>query len=296
MVLSTLVNKLFESPNVESRNALSNEYQLLDFGNSEKLESFSGIRVRRETPSAIGKKFPDCSWQADLRYRLEGKSSGSWNSEMEAGWSICVEGSQFELRTTPTGQIGIFPEQIPNWQWIARHREKIEGTKAINLFAYTGGTTMALARQGVKVTHIDAAKSVVNWARGNANSSGLGDAPIRWIVEDAMRFVERENKRGNRYQIVVADPPSFGRGPAGETFKIQRDWDRLMDGLFDLIDEPAMVLLSCHTAEFDSNLLVESVHSRISLDGDSEAFELFLTTSHGKKLPSGFCFRWVKAA
>ena len=177
--------------------------------------------------------------------------------------------------------------------------------KAINLFGYTGGTTMALAQRGAAVTHVDAAKSVVNWARENAQQSNLADAPIRWIVEDAVRFLNREIKRGNRYDIVVADPPSFGRGPKNEVWKIQRDLDQLVS-LFNQVTEGRcqMLILSCHTPEFTPERLREVVMSEMSIvGGDHRAFQMSIpvsgdgnATSKQKpnRLYSGSCFRWAK--
>jgi 23S rRNA (cytosine1962-C5)-methyltransferase len=231
---------------------LPSEYELLDFGESEKLESFAGTVVRRETPSANGRRRPSDMWSSfDLRCQNRADAI-RWEGRPPEHWRAKFCDLKFNLRPTPTGQVGVFPEQEVNWTWIFDSRSEWEGLRALNLFAYTGGTTMALARRGVQVAHVDSARSVVNWARQNAIDSGLEKAPIRWIVEDAMTFVEREIKRGNRYDIVVADPPSFGRGPKGESWKIQKDLRRLLDGLAELTaDRCRMALISCHTPGFD---------------------------------------------
>jgi len=273
-----------------------NQYRLVDFGGNEKLEVFGGAIVRRETPSASGLKAAGVDWSsAQLSYRSK-QSSASWTGVAEDDWHLQVGQSRFSLRTTPTGQVGVFPEQAINWSWIDQLPIDLSGSKALNLFAYTGGTTLALAHRGAEVVHCDAAKSVVNWARKNAASSGLHEAPIRWIVEDALTFVEREIKRGNRYQIVVADPPSFGRGPGGESWKMKRDFQRLVDGLGKLTgDETQLILISCHTPEFKHHDLKSSVSRAFPIEvNGGESFELGIPASNGKLLVSGQCFRWFE--
>ena len=273
-----------------------NQYRLVDFGGNEKLEMFGGTIVRRETPSAAGVKASAADWSsAQLSYRSK-QNNSSWVGDADDDWHLKFGQSRFSLRTTPTGQVGLFPEQAINWSWIDQLPIDLSGSKALNLFAYTGGTTLALAHRGAEVVHCDAAKSVVNWARKNAASSGLEQAPIRWIVEDALTFVGREIKRGNRYQIVVADPPSFGRGPGGESWKMKRDFQRLVDGLSQLTgDETQMILISCHTPEFSHNDLKSSVSGSFRLGGNpGESFELTIPASNGKSLVSGQCFRWFE--
>jgi len=277
------------------------QYQLLDFGNQQKLETFSGVTIDRMTPSAIGKKHDVAIWQsADLRY-VSNRNKDRWSGEIPNAWELKFgeTGIQFELRTTPTGQIGIFPEQATNWNWILDAPLELEGKTAINLFGYTGGTSLALAKRGAQVTHIDAATSVVKWARRNAELSGLADAPIRWIVEDAVRFVRREIKRGRKFDIIVADPPSFGRGPSGETRKFERDIESLVNDLRQLQSEdPAMLIFSCHTPGFDDRglqMLVERTFGTKKLPGAGERFSFKLPAAQqSRSLPSGHCFRWMK--
>lgn len=270
------------------------QYHLIDFGGNEKLEFLGGKTVRRETPSATGNKASDTDWTcAELAFKSNGKFS-CWDGDSVADWTVEFGPIRFSLRQTPTGQVGIFPEQAVNWGWIDELPIELSGAKALNLFAYTGGTTLALAQRGAQVVHCDAAKSVVNWARSNAADSGLGNAPIRWIVEDALTFVQREIKRGNKYQIVVADPPSFGRGPGGESWKIQRDLRTLVQGLAELTrDDTQMILISCHTPELDHASLRAAVSSSFRLGADNgESFELKIPALSGKSLVSGQCFRW----
>ena len=184
----------------------SNEYELLDFGQGEKLERFGGVVVRRQTPSVPnqGKRLAEPSAQAELRYRRSaGNNTGDWTGDVDREWTVSHRDATFLLRPKPTGQVGIFPEQASNWDWVLDSNVDLKGLKAINLFGYTGGTTIALAKAGAEVTHVDAAKTVVSWARENAAQSGLQDHPIRWITEDAMRFVEREVKRNREYLSLI---------------------------------------------------------------------------------------------
>ncbi len=278
----------------------STQYRLIDFGEEQKLESFGGVVVCRETPSALGIKGDRKVWDtAHLTCGRDGKLinvNRVWEGSGKSDWTTRFGSFEFELRQTPTGQVGIFPEQATNWSWIHNLPMELSGLKALNLFGYTGGSTMALAARGAEVVHCDAAKSVVNWARSNARRSGLENAAIRWIVEDAMTFVRREIKRGNKYHIVVADPPTFGRGPSGESWKIQRDFEKLLIGLSQLtFDQCSMLLFSCHTPEFDHHQLASLVNDTFTVKTNQlESFRLTIPSTSGKVLPSGHCVRWFK--
>ncbi|MEM7784258.1 MAG: class I SAM-dependent methyltransferase [Planctomycetota bacterium] len=280
------------------------DYQLLDFGCGEKLERFGDAVVRRMTPS-VGyrerKNHP--RWNSvDCQYKKTNINggSGSWHyHNFVPPWVVELGGIRFQLKTTPSGQVGVFPEQMQNWKWIEDSQCVKPELKAINLFGYTGGTTMALAKQGVAVTHVDSSKSVVNWARANSELNGLGDAPIRWIVEDAIKFMRREIKRGNCYDILIADPPSFGRGPKGESWKIQKDLEKLIANAFELTQgNPTLVVLTCHTEGISETVLQRQIRkqflSNASLSSGIrlDAVGLKLTAETGKSLSSGVCVRW----
>lgn len=276
----------------------SGQYELIDFGDNEKLESFAGTIVRRETPSAVGHRNQSHQWN---RFDLRGKSDAKgfhWAGQNPDPWRFETGDFRLELRPTPTGQVGVFPEQAVNWKWISEAPLDLNGMRAINLFGYTGASTLALAIRGANVVHVDAAKSVVKWARSNAMDSGLEKAPIRWIVEDAMTFVQREIIRGNTYDIVIADPPSFGRGPKGERWKIQRDIENLIESLALLTaGNCQMMLVSCHTVGIDHHSLEHSARRVFDLGhGRAEAFELSIKSSFEELLPSGSCFRWMAGA
>lgn len=282
------------------------QYQLLDFGGGEKLERFGDVTVRRQSPSVGSSRADKGRWQSDLQFtRLP---NPQWHpqqrSDHESSWSIRHGNKQFLLKPSPSGQVGVFPEQAANWQWINRYRDGIAGLKAINLFAYTGGTTMQLADCGVEVTHVDAARPVVQWARKNADASDLASNKIRWIVDDAITYLQREIGRGNQYQIVVADPPSFGRGPKNSVWKIQRDLETMLELIAQVAPDPKMIILSSHTPEFAAadlqrqvtKHLLRSNDNRPNVNrpiGNGQSMTLKLISQKKKTLASGECFRWT---
>jgi 23S rRNA (cytosine1962-C5)-methyltransferase len=277
------------------------QYALLDFGQGTKLESFGGLVILRETKSvpreqavpldAIRRLSPDLSFHLEHGSNRLGKWTGQPNSE----WVVRHRSKQFLLKPTGSGQIGLFPEQAGNWEWIESKCRKLEGLTGINLFGYTGGTTLSLAAQGAAMVHVDAAGSVVRWARENARRSGLGAAPIRWIVEDALKFIRREAKRGNRYDILVADPPSFGTGPKRELWKLSEHLEELLAGLANIAKpEPGMIMISNHTEGYDETILLNLIRRFFALEnGNLEALPLSLQTLEGRRLEAGHCVRYV---
>jgi 23S rRNA (cytosine1962-C5)-methyltransferase len=195
------------------------EYQLLDFGEGRRLERFGQAIVDRPCPVAeeTGKAEPALWQAADVRFDFRDPKAGHWavTGRLPHPWVVRSAPLAFELKTTPLGQIGLFPEQADNWRWISKQvelgSEAGSSLRVLNLFAYTGGSTLAAAATGAEVVHIDAAKNIVAWARRNARLSGLEDCPIHWIVEDVRKFVRRELRRGSRYDAVILDPPSYGQ-------------------------------------------------------------------------------------
>jgi 23S rRNA (cytosine1962-C5)-methyltransferase len=206
----------------------------------------------------------------------------------------------FQLHASPFGHVGVFPEQYDNWIWTARQVRRAQAAlgrsaRVLNLFAYTGGSTLAAAAVGAEVTHIDAARNMVERARRNAELSFLGDRPVRWIVEDAMKFCRRELKRGNQYDGVILDPPSYGHGPKGEPWKLEQQLLPLLRICSELTAERlAFVLATCHTPAIGpaelAAYLSDGIFGRCS--EPPEAGELFLEAPHGRRLPSGVCARW----
>ena len=286
------------------------EYELLDFGDSRKLERFGELILDRPSPSAEkSRPVNPAAWsEATLRYERTSRTAGKWSPKkaMPKSWPLSFAAKQFspfqfELRLTDFGHVGVFPEQASNWSWIQKQiarSERISGDrqlKVLNLFAYTGGATMAAAAAGAAVTHIDAAKNVVSWARKNAELSGMSESPIRWITEDAQMFVERELKRGNQYDAVVLDPPSYGHGPKGEVWKMSQHILPLLRACAELTEESrAFVLFSCHSpgygpAEVEA-LLADAFFGHCQ--AGARASKLSRATKSGRTLSSGVVARW----
>lgn len=278
------------------------EYELLDFGQGRKLERFGEHVLDRESPAA-GDATPrhPAQWQqADARFERRGDkergSKGRWEtrSELPERWRVTHGSAQFELKRTDFGHIGLFAEQAANWDWLAR---RCGDLKVLNLFAYTGGSTLAAAVGGAaEVVHVDSARNVVNWARRNAELSGLADAPLRWIDEDARKFVRRELKRGNRYDAVVLDPPSFGHGTKGEVWTLTRDLPELLAGCGELIDSRrGFILLTCHTTDLRADDLTAILQeSRPAAGGGTISTDrMALVTADRRRLESGVTVRWA---
>ena len=282
------------------------EYALLDLGNARKLERFGPWVLDRPCPAAEGKqKLPQLWGRASARFEGDRASDGAWLpavkdwQDAEIVFPIRLsEQCRFQLRLSPlpSGQIGLFFEQFANWQWIARQVGRSSGSlRVLNLFAYTGASTLAAAAAGAEITHIDAAKSMVSRARENAQASGLQDATIRWIVEDALKFCQREVKRGKQYDAVILDPPSYGHGPQGEAWSIKRDLLPLLKLCGELTSERrAFVLCTCHTPSMGpaelSAYLSEGLYGHCGQQPNSG--KLHLQTADGRKLPSGVFARW----
>lgn len=216
-------------------------YELMDSGDGEKLERFGKYVLQRPCGQALWQK--EGEWKCDARFtRADG-----WTGNLPKMWEAEHEGIRFKLKATDFGHVGMFPEHAEHWKWMC---EQVAGRQArvLNLFAYSGGATLALAKAGVEVCHVDAAKGMVDWARENAALNGLEDRPIRWIVDDAIKFLKREVRRGSRYEGVILDPPSFGRGAQGQVFKIEEDLPSLLQLCQEVLsDQPRFMLLSCHT-------------------------------------------------
>lgn len=286
------------------------DYELIDFGEGRRLERFGEVVLDRPCPAAEVKKAAKAAWsKAVARYDGARATDGKWTPAAKrwAGDGACrVQLSNdyaFTLAITPTpaGQVGLFPEQLANWQWIAKRVGRLakarpdEPPQVLNLFGYTGGSTLAAACAGATVTHVDASKPSVALARANAEDSGLGEAPIRWLVEDALRYCQREVKRGARYDAVILDPPSYGHGPKGEDWRLDRDLLTLLELCATLVDRtPQFFLATCHTpgvgpAELSAYLSDAIVGHCGQPPADGE---LWLKTADGRRLESGVYARW----
>ncbi|MGY8768402.1 MAG: class I SAM-dependent methyltransferase [Pirellulales bacterium] len=277
------------------------QYEVLDFGQGRKLERVGAYLLDRMSPAAEQhqKSNPALWKQADAQYLRTSKQSGIWQPEkkLPEQWTIKHRKITFEIKPTQFGHLGIFPEQAENWDWIEQMVEQAgRPLKVLNLFAYTGGSTLAAAVAGAELTHVDAAKSVVNWARTNAGLSGLAAAPIRWITEDAVKFVKRELKRGNRYDAVILDPPTYGHGAGGQVWRFEDNIDSLLSDLAQLTNNsPHFILLTGHTLGYGPKEMqaLLTKHFRTVKAQQVESRALSLTTSSGLKLSSGMMCRWV---
>jgi 23S rRNA (cytosine1962-C5)-methyltransferase len=281
------------------------EYLLLDSGNERKLERVGSYLIDRPSPQAVWSPLlPPKEWSnADAAYE-RGSSGGEWefNDKVARRFNIVYASIHFQIKLTDFGHLGLFPEQASNWEWMRQQiRRRLERTSGrnlnvLNLFAYTGGSTLACSQAGAHVVHVDAAKGVVDWAKENAQFSHLHDRPIRWLIDDALKFVRREERRGNKYQGIILDPPSFGRGPKGEVFKIENDLIPLLQACREILAPDALFfLLSCHTPGFTPvtlyNQVAEVAQGR---KGKIESGEMLVYESNSHRaLPSGAYARWL---
>lgn len=270
---------------------MSDEYELLDSGECKKLERFGPYTLTRPSPQAVWKStLPEALWQkADGHFVREKGERWNFSTKIPSEWIITIDSIRFLIKPTEFGHLGIFPEQRPLWNKIRSliRASKRENIQVLNLFAYSGGSTLAAALAGAAVCHLDAAKGMVDWARKNAELNNLKNAPIRWIVDDAMKFLHREVKRGKRYDAIILDPPTFGRGANGELFKIESDILDLLKLCKKLIsDQPLFMLLSCHTAGFTSDTL-QYLLEDCGMKGEVETGELILQGACTRKIPNG---------
>ncbi|MFA5877187.1 MAG: class I SAM-dependent methyltransferase [Candidatus Paceibacterota bacterium] len=296
----------------------SKDYELLDSGREEKLERYGNIVLARPDPQALWeKRLGDEEWKrADAWYERKAKG-GDWHTSKDFAkeWHIELGELNFIIRPTSFKHTGLFPEQVPNWQWISENlnakRYPLNTPKVLNLFAYTGGATLAAAKAGAQVTHVDASKTAIEWAKANAKLSGLNEKPIRWVTEDVMKFVEREAKRKNTYDAIIMDPPAFGHGPKDELWKIEEDFLTLMKLCKALLsDKPLFILVSGYAAGYSSLAFAHNLESVIEKNGGGvEAGELTIEESarsigsidsrqvsgeqdSGRLLPAGIFARW----
>ena len=276
------------------------DYQVLDASSGEKLEKWGDYILLRPDPQVIWKTpKTDPSWKKiNAHYHRSKSGGGEWEFfDLPDEWSISYKKLVFRLKPFSFKHTGLFPEQAVNWDWMA---QKIQNAgrpvKAINLFAYTGGATLAMLKAGASVTHVDASKGMVGWAKENAAASGLSDRPVSWIVDDCRKFVEREIRRGNHYDAIVMDPPSYGRGPKGEIWKMEDSiYDFLMTCEKLLSDRPLFVVLNSYTTGLAPAVLKYLLTAAFKgHSGDAQADEVGLPVKQsGLILPCGACGRWL---
>ncbi len=274
------------------------DFAVLDAGNGMKLERWKDVTLLRPDPLAV---WPMGEQRADAVYNRSNKGGGNWtyNRALPESWRVGYGDLTFIVRPTGFKHTGLFPEQAVNWDWMRERlddwqRQYRRQPKVLNLFAYTGGATLACARAGAAVTHVDAAKGMVQWAKDNASANGLSGAPIRYIVDDCIKFVKRELRRGSRYEGIVMDPPSYGRGPSGETWKLENDLYALVKDCARLISlDPAFFLINSYTTGLSASVLGNVL--RVAMpEGAAEADEVGLPIRRGGLLlPCGASGRWT---
>lgn len=277
------------------------DYELIDTGGGEKLERWGKYILRRPDPQIIWPlKDETGPWKkADARYFRSQSGGGKWEfiRKLPERWTVSYDKLSFHIEPTGFKHTGLFPEQAVNWKWIM---EKIGNSRrkvnVLNLFAYTGGATVAAAHAGAEVCHVDAAKGMVAWAKENLALSGLSDRPVRFITDDVIKFVQREQRRGNKYHGIIMDPPSYGRGPKGEIWKIEDSlYGFLEECMGVLADEPLFFLVNSYTTGFSptviSNMLKLTVGKRFG--GKISCGEVGIpVTASGLVLPCGIYGRW----
>ncbi|MCR5320707.1 MAG: class I SAM-dependent methyltransferase [Lachnospiraceae bacterium] len=278
------------------------DYEVIDTSNGEKLERWGDYLLVRPDPQVIWNTPKELTgWRKpNGHYHRSNKGGGEWEFfHLPEEWSISYRELTFHLKPFSFKHTGLFPEQAANWDW-CRDLIKSAGrpVKVLNLFAYTGGATVSAAAAGASVTHVDASKGMVTWAKENAVASGLADAPIRWLVDDCGKFVEREIRRGNKYDAIIMDPPSYGRGPKGEIWKIEDSIYPFLELTSQVLsDDPLFVLLNSYTTGLQPavlNYMMSTVFAK-RFGGHVEADEVGLpVTQSGLVLPCGAAGRWTK--
>ena len=277
------------------------DYEVIDCGRGEKLERWGKWILVRPDPQVIwDSPRTNKGWNnPDGTYFRSGEGGGRWDKgRLPEKWEISYGNLKFSVKPMNFKHTGIFPEQAVNWDFIIdRIKSQSRRIKVLNLFAYTGGATVAAASAGASVCHVDAAKGMVAWARENAAASGLKDSPIRWIVDDCAKFAEREIKRGNTYDAIIMDPPSYGRGPSGEMWKIEKDLFPFVSLCAKLLsDKPLFFIINSYTTGLSPSVLTYILDTviRKKHGGKSECAELGLrVTESGLMLPCGASGRWT---
>lgn len=279
------------------------DYELLDCSSGERLERWGNVTLIRPDPQVIWKtpkKHP--AWRrADAVYHRSSSGGGNWEikNKIPSFWSIGYGDLNFNVKTMGFKHTGIFPEQAVNWDYTAKLIKNAgRPVKVLNLFAYTGGATVACLKAGAEVVHVDASKGMVQWAKENAVASGVADRKVRWIVDDCVKFVQREIRRGNKYDIIIMDPPSYGRGPGGEIWKLENEVYSFVELCSQVLsDNPIMVLINSYTTGLSPAVMqyILGVLIKPKFGGVAESDEIGLpVTQTGMILPCGASAIWHK--
>jgi 23S rRNA (cytosine1962-C5)-methyltransferase len=278
------------------------DYELLDFGQGRKLERFGACVIDRPCPAADGaqRERPAAWAQAAARYEKTAGNAGRWlPSAGLPPWTVRFGPLSLELKLGESGQVGVFAEQADNWRWIAEQVRAAGAARVLNLFAYTGASTLAAAAAGAEVVHVDASSTAVAAARRNAQLSGLDRAVVRWIIDDVRQFVRRQLRRGDGYDAVILDPPAYGHGPRGQRWQLEEHLAELLAACWELASgRGRFLLVSCHSGRLGQpGELADYVRSCVkALDrlGTISACEMSVVSAAGRKLHSGAAVRWSR--
>ncbi len=275
------------------------DFEVLDTGAGEKLERWGDYLLARPDPQVIWPRAQEKLWsRAQAHYTRSERGGGAWDfkERLPERWEVSYGDLRFYVRPTGFKHTGLFPEQAANWDAMAALLKKRPGARVLNLFAYTGGASLACAAAGAHVTHVDAAKGMVLWAKENRALSGLPEGNFRFIVEDALAFVRREIRRGSRYDGIVMDPPSYGRGPTGEVWKLENELYGLVDTCAQVLsDAPIFFFINSYTTGFQPAVLQNILEKTVSVrfGGAIDSQELCLPVRSGGVLPCGATGRWM---
>lgn len=276
------------------------DYEILDMANGEKLERWENIYLVRPDPQIIwkDKSYPEKWKNADARYSRSNTGGGSWSYQkrIPEAWQVKYKELTFNIKPMGFKHTGLFPEQAVNWDWMI---DKIKGAnreiKVLNLFAYTGGATVACSFAGASVCHVDSSKGMVSWAKENVASSGLADRPVRFIIDDVMKFVQREIRRGNKYDAIIMDPPSYGRGKNGEVWQFENNIADLVELCSEVLsDNPLFFLINSYTTGISSKVLENILTLKLKMrKGKYSSGEIGLPMKDSSLvLPCGIYGRW----
>ena len=275
------------------------DYEILDMANGEKLERWGNVVLIRPDPQIIwkNKSFPEKWNKANARYNRSSSGGGAWkyNSKVPENWQIKYKDLVFNIKPMGFKHTGLFPEQAVNWDWmISKIQNAKREIKVLNLFAYTGGATVACSYAGASVCHVDSSKGMTTWAKENIVSSGLKDRPVRFIVDDVVKFVNREIRRGNKYDGIIMDPPSYGRGTNGEVWKFEDNISDLVELCSKVLsDKPLFFLINSYTTGISSTVLENILRLNIKKDGKFSHGEIGLPMTNSKLiLPCGIYGKW----
>ena len=277
------------------------DYEILDMANGEKLERWKDVILVRPDPQIIwkNKTFPEKWNRINARYHRSKTGGGSWeyNKKMPESWQVKYKNLTFNIKPMGFKHTGLFPEQAVNWDWMMdKIKKEKRDIKVLNLFAYTGGATVACASAGASVCHVDSSKGMVAWAKENIASSGLEKRPVRYIVDDVVKFVNREIRRGNKYDAIIMDPPSYGRGANGEVWQFEENIADLVSLCTNVLsDNPLFFLINSYTTGISAKVLENLLEMNIKNKGKLSSGEVGLPMQNSKLvLPCGIYARWEK--